>query len=68
MIIRSMYECLIRLRKPLFALMSETDENLETVVSPGKICNHCRINVAEIFQESGEFCLDCWQDRTNPNL
>ena len=68
MIMRSMYECLIRTRKPLVLLMSEPDENLEIVASPSKVCNHCRINEAEIFQECGEFCLHCWQERTNPNL
>jgi hypothetical protein len=24
--------------------------------------------IAEIFQESGDFCLNCWQERTYPNL
>jgi hypothetical protein len=32
------------------------------------LCNHCKTNQAEIFQESGEFCLPCWQERTFPNL
>ena len=36
---RSMYECLIRTWKPLVLLMSEPDENLETLVSPSKMCN-----------------------------
>jgi hypothetical protein len=31
------------------------------------LCNKCQANMAEIFQESGEFCLCCWQDRTYPN-
>ena len=31
-------------------------------------CNHCQTNIAEILQESGEFCLHCWQERTHPNL
>jgi hypothetical protein len=62
-----MCEYLIRIQIPLILLMSETDENL-TVVSPSKSCDHCRLNVAEIFQESGEFCLHCWQERTTPNL
>jgi len=40
--------------------------HLDTVAAV--LCNKCQANIAEIFQESGEFCLDCWQERTNPNL
>jgi hypothetical protein len=32
------------------------------------VCNHCKNNPAEIFQESGEFCLHCWQEITYPNV
>jgi hypothetical protein len=32
------------------------------------VCNHCRISQAEIFQEGGQFCLSCWQDRTLPDI
>ena len=35
--------------------MSNPDVDLK--VSHNIICNHCRNNIAEIFQESGEFCL-----------
>jgi hypothetical protein len=28
------------------------------------ICNH----EAFIFQEDGNFCLNCWQNRTEPNI
>jgi hypothetical protein len=31
----------------------------------GKCCN-CNKVEAEIFQVDGEFCLGCWQDRTEP--
>lgn len=52
--------------------MSNTDVDLELtpkiVSSPNITCNYCRINIAEIFQESGEFCLQCWQERTYPNV
>ena len=33
-----------------------------------KDCNHYRSNIIEIFQESGEFCLLRWQEKTYPNL
>ena len=28
------------------------------------VCNH----EAFLFQEEGNFCLNCWQDRTDPNI
>jgi hypothetical protein len=28
------------------------------------VCNH----EAFIFQEEGNFCLNCWQDRTEPKI
>ena len=39
-----------------------------TSPSASVVCNHCKINPAEIFQESGEFCLCCWQEITYPNV
>ena len=45
----------------------DLDLELKTVISHSITCNHCQKNVAEIFQESGEFCLHCWQERTYPN-
>ena len=54
--------------QPLVFTMNGSDVDLDlelkTVTSPNLICNHCRKNMAEIFQESGEFCLHCWQERT----
>jgi hypothetical protein len=31
-------------------------------------CNRCKTNQVEIIQESGEFYLNCWQERTYPNV
>jgi hypothetical protein len=31
-------------------------------------CNHCEENLAEIFQDNGDYCLECWQDLTYPKL
>jgi hypothetical protein len=39
-----------------------------TTSSALAVCNHCKNSLAEIFQESGEFCLHCWQERTYPNV
>ena len=32
------------------------------------ICNYCKTNLAEIFQESGDYCLCCWQEITCPEV
>jgi len=31
-------------------------------------CIACDDNPADIFQDEGNYCLDCWQKRTYPNL
>jgi hypothetical protein len=28
----------------------------------------CKIMSARIFQEEGNYCLECWQERTHPSL
>ena len=38
------------------------------VTSITTICNHFKTNLAEIFQESGDDCLCCWQEKTCPNV
>jgi len=30
------------------------------------LCNQCNNMPAEIFQENGDYCLDCWQERVHP--
>jgi hypothetical protein len=32
------------------------------------VCNHCKTNLAEIFQDTGDYCLHCWQEMTRPNV
>ncbi len=44
-----------------------TCENEDSDIS-GSICNVCNDKSADIFQVEGEYCLDCWQRRTYPNL
>jgi protein-arginine kinase activator protein McsA len=31
-------------------------------------CNNCNNKLAEIFQDEGNYCTECWQSRTHPNL
>jgi hypothetical protein len=30
------------------------------------LCHQCKNMPAEIFQENGDYCLDCWQERVYP--
>lgn len=39
----------------------DTDDNISS-------CNICDDKPADIFQIEGDYCLDCWQNRTYPNL
>jgi hypothetical protein len=64
-----MYEGLMSTLQPVFLMTTpdvDLDLDLKTVVSSSITCNHCRKNAAEVFQESGDFCLLCWQDITYP--
>ena len=31
------------------------------------VCDVCKVE-ASIFQDEGNFCLECWQQRTEPNI
>ena len=43
------------------AIMNWTEPNQVT------LCNVCG-HEAFIFQEEGNFCLECWQERTEPYI
>lgn len=32
------------------------------------MCQKCGKQVAEVFQVTGDFCLQCWQDETHPDI
>ena len=32
------------------------------------LCNRCEIKQAEIFQDDGNYCLECWQDVIYPRI
>jgi hypothetical protein len=42
--------------------------NIMTIKYYTPICIHCKNSLAEIFQENGDFCLDCWQELTYPKF
>jgi protein-arginine kinase activator protein McsA len=31
-------------------------------------CSNCKTNLAAIFQVDGDFCAECWQIITHPNV
>ena len=31
-------------------------------------CSNCKSKLASIFQEDGDFCVECWQIITHPNV
>jgi hypothetical protein len=33
-----------------------------------RLCNDCKYRVAEIFQVNGDYCLQCWQEKTYPDV
>jgi hypothetical protein len=32
------------------------------------LCQGCQEKEAEIFQDNGDYCLECWQDITHPHI
>jgi hypothetical protein len=42
--------------------------SFDTTSNITELCNHCKINPAETYQEDGEFCLPYWQEITCPNV
>jgi hypothetical protein len=40
--------------------------NISVIVSPSVICEHCKTEMAEIYQESGDYSLNCWQEKIYP--
>jgi hypothetical protein len=66
MIIEIPYQCLREYNpKQLLLMTSYPNANATSVTA---VCNHCKTNLAEIFQESGDYCLYCWQEITCPNV
>jgi hypothetical protein len=52
----------------MLELYLEEDTNVSVACGENKInCDLCG-HEAFIFQEEGNFCLNCWQDRTEPNI
>jgi hypothetical protein len=46
----------------------DNSEDLNVAISHHAYCKRCKTTLAEIFQGSGDYCLDCWQEKTCPNV
>jgi hypothetical protein len=40
----------------------------DCVIDSSNSCDNCHDKAADIFQVEGDYCLDCWQNLTHPNL
>ena len=50
-------QCL-RVHNPKVIFPNDIIGSFSTIVSPSMICQHCKTNIAEIFQENGDYCLN----------
>jgi hypothetical protein len=49
-------------------ILDKPPEKMEELSESEKlICSYCREKPAEIFQVTGDFCLECWQAVTHTN-
>lgn len=46
-----------------FRLKKEGGEEANTIV-----CQVCKKQYAEIFQITGDYCLQCWMEATHPDI
>ncbi len=45
----------------LLELQMATNSNMD-------ICIKCKTKAAHIFHDSGDYCLECWQHSTHPDI
>jgi protein-arginine kinase activator protein McsA len=45
----------------LLKIQMSTDNNLA-------FCIKCKTKIADIFHDSGDYCLECWQYFTHPDI
>jgi len=49
-------------------MISINEHISDNMVGNDYSCNGCNDKAADIFQVEGNYCLDCWQKLTHPNL
>ena len=48
-------------------LTTEIEKKEEIAEADAQVCIHCKKRPAEIFQVTGDYCLECWQIITHTN-
>jgi hypothetical protein len=49
-------------------ILDKKSKKMEEIAgSEGQVCSQCSERPAEIFQVTGEYCLECWQVITHTN-
>ncbi len=49
-------------------MISINEQISDNTVDNDYSCNSCNEKAADIFQAEGNYCLECWQKLTHPNL
>jgi hypothetical protein len=44
------------------------DSMVVTTSAEDDFCQYCDTRPAEIFQVTGQYCLECWQELTHPEV
>lgn len=54
----------------MFEIKGSTAEDSAVVAASAdfEVCEYCDIRPAEIFQVTGKYCLECWQELTHPEV
>lgn len=48
-------------------ILDQAGEKDKQIIDEQIVCSQCGKKPAEIFQVTGDFCLDCWQIVTHTN-
>lgn len=48
-------------------ILDASAEKASEIAAGEVVCGQCNKNPAEIFQVTGDFCVDCWQALTHTN-
>lgn len=48
-------------------ILDASEEKAGGIAAGEVVCGQCNKNAAEIFQVTGDFCVECWQVLTHTN-
>lgn len=52
----------------LEGLIAKEESSPQGEASCDILCQKCKKQFAEVFQVTGDFCLQCWQEETHPEI